>query len=56
MSKLERLLKLLAVLIDASQPISADDLRRRIGGYPDHDASFRRTFERDKDDLSLIHI
>lgn len=56
MSKLERLLKLLAVLIDTEQPLSAEDLRRRIGGYPENNASFRRTFERDKDDLRTMGV
>lgn len=56
MSKLERLLKLLAVLIDTTRPITADDLRQRIGGYPDNTASFRRAFERDKDDLRSMGI
>ena len=55
-SKLERLLKLLAVLLDTEHPLSADDLRRRIGGYPDGDATFRRTFERDKDDLRSMGV
>lgn len=56
MSKLERLLKLLAVLLDTEQPLAAEDLRRRIGGYPDNDATFRRTFERDKDDLRSMGV
>lgn len=56
MSKLERLLKLLAVLLDTQIPISAEDLRRRIGGYPESAASFRRTFERDKDDLRTMGV
>lgn len=56
MSKLERLLKLLAVLIDTEQPLSAEDLRRRIGGYPENNSSFRRTFERDKDDLRRMGV
>lgn len=56
MSKLERLLKLLAVLIDTEQPLSAEDIRRRIGGYPDNQSSFRRTFERDKDDLRSLGV
>ena len=51
MNKLERLLKLLAALLDTAVPLSAEDLRQRIGGYPDRDESFRRAFERDKDDL-----
>ena len=56
MSKLERLLKLLAVLLDTGVPLTADDLRQRIGGYPDNTASFRRSFERDKDDLRHLGV
>lgn len=56
MSKLERLLKLLAVLLDTTIPLSAEDLRIRIGGYPDRDDSFRRSFERDKDDLRQMGV
>jgi proteasome accessory factor B len=55
-SKLERLLKLLAVLLDTTIPLAAEDLRQRIGGYPDVDATFRRTFERDKDDLRSMGV
>ncbi len=56
MNKLERLLKLLTALLDTTIPVSAEDLRRRIGGYPDRDESFRRTFERDKDDLRQMGV
>ena len=56
MSKLERLLKLLAILLDTTVPLSAEDLRRRLGGYPDNDASFRRAFERDKDDIRQLGV
>ncbi len=56
MSKLERLLKLLAALLDTPVPLTAEDLRRRIGGYPDSQASFRRAFERDKDDLRTMGV
>ncbi len=56
MSKLERLLKLLAVLLDTPYPLSAEQLRQRIGGYPDGDATFRRTFERDKDELRTMGV
>jgi predicted DNA-binding transcriptional regulator YafY len=55
-SKLERLLKLLAVLLDTTLPLSAEDLRQRIGGYPENQASFRRTFERDKNDLRSMGV
>ncbi len=51
MDKLERLLNLTAALLHADRPLTADDLRERVGGYPDAKPSFRRTFERDKDDL-----
>lgn len=51
MDKLERLLNLTAALLHADRALTADDLRERVGGYPDAKASFRRAFERDKDDL-----
>lgn len=51
MDKLERLLNLTAALLHADRPLTAEDLRDRVGGYPDAKASFRRAFERDKDDL-----
>lgn len=56
MSKLERLLKLLAALLDAQVPLTAESLRTRIGGYPDNDPAFRRTFERDKEDLRAMGV
>jgi len=56
MDKLERLLNLAAALLDAERPMSADELRDRIGGYPEAKASFRRTFERDKDDLRAMGL
>ena len=56
MNKLERLLKLLAALLDTTQPLTADDLRQKIGGYPDMDASFNRAFERDKADLREMGV
>ncbi len=56
MSKLERLLNLTAVLLDTTRPLSADDLRRSVEGYPPPGPSFRRAFERDKDDLRTMGI
>ncbi len=55
-SKLERLLKLLAVLLDTMIPLTAEEIRAKIGGYPDAQASFRRAFERDKDDLRQLGV
>ena len=51
MDKLERLLNLTAALLHAETPLTAEDLRTRVGGYPEAKVAFRRTFERDKDDL-----
>jgi len=51
MDKLERLLNLPAALLHAEIPLTAEELRDRVGGYPDTKATFRRAFERDKDDL-----
>ena len=56
MQKLERLLNLLTVLLDTSVPLTAEDLRGRIGAYSTNDDSFRRTFERDKDDLRKMGV
>ncbi|MDE0606952.1 MAG: WYL domain-containing protein [Acidimicrobiaceae bacterium] len=56
MDKLERLLNLTAALLDADRVLSAEELRRRIGGYPEAKAAFRRTFERDKEDLRKMGI
>ena len=56
MDKLERLLNLTAALLDADRVLSANELRHRIGGYPEAKASFRRTFERDKEDLRKMGI
>lgn len=56
MDKLERLLNLTAALLDAERPISAETLRDRIPGYPADRASFRRQFERDKEDLREMGV
>lgn len=56
MSKLERLLNLTAVLLDTERALSADAIRSRVEGYPEALASFRRAFERDKEDLRSLGI
>jgi len=56
MDKLERLLNLTAALLNADRALTADELRDRIQGYPEAKASFRRTFERDKDDLRAMGL
>lgn len=55
-NKLERLLNLTAVLLDTPRPLSAEELRQKVDGYPPPGAAFHRTFERDKDDLRVLGI
>ena len=56
MAKLERLLNLTAALLETTRPLSADELRVRVPGYPEAKTSFRRAFERDKEDLREMGI
>lgn len=55
-NKLERLLNLTAVLLDTPRPLSAEELRQKVDGYPPPGAAFHRTFERDKEDLRVLGI
>jgi proteasome accessory factor B len=55
--RLERLLNLTAALLDATVPLSIDDVRERVPGYPeDAGETFRRAFERDKESLRHMGI
>jgi proteasome accessory factor B len=54
--KLERLLNLTAALLHTSRPLTAEEIRERVPGYPDGLSAFRRTFERDKDDLREMGV
>jgi proteasome accessory factor B len=54
--KLERLMNLLATLLDARKPLTAEQLRTRVLGYPSELTAFRRAFERDKDSLRDMGI
>ena len=49
MERLERLVNLVAALLDARHPLTREQLRVRVGGYSEDDDSFRRNFERDKE-------
>src|SRR5688572_4659287 len=53
--KLERLLNLTALLLDARLPLPAAEIQRQLE-YPEDKASFRRAFERDKDELRSMGI
>jgi proteasome accessory factor B len=54
--KLERLLNLTAALLHTSRPLTAEEIRERVPGYPEGLSAFRRTFERDKDDLREMGV
>lgn len=48
-NRLERLVNLVAALLEARRPLTREELRTRVGGYAEEDEPFRRNFERDKD-------
>jgi len=54
--KLERLLNLTMTLLQTTRPLTAMEIRDRVPGYPDSEASFRRAFERDKDSLREMGV
>lgn len=56
MSKLERLLNLTATLLNTTIPLTADEIANKVAGYPPPGPTFRRSFERDKDDLRTLGI
>ena len=56
MHRLERLINLVAALLHADRPLTAEELRQRLPGYADDKATFRRAFERDKEALRDLGI
>jgi len=54
-NRLERLLNLVAALLDAGRPLSRADIQRRVPGYGEGESA-RRAFERDKDALRAMGI
>jgi proteasome accessory factor B len=56
-AKVDRLLNIVAALQASSVALTAEELRERVPGYEDQtDETFRRTFERDKDDLRSVGV
>ena len=53
--KLERLLNLTALLLDARRPLTAEHIQGALG-YPEDRVAFRRAFERDKEELRAMGI
>ena len=57
MRRIERLINLIAALLETSRPLTAQEIRERIAGYDQSSPeAFRRAFERDKEDLRAIGI
>jgi proteasome accessory factor B len=56
MDRLERLLNLVAALIDADRLLTAREIQGRVPGYPESDAAFNRSFSRDKATLRDMGI
>src|SRR5688572_27911843 len=57
MRRIERLINLIAALLETRRPLTAEEIRERIAGYDQssHEA-FRRAFERDKEALRSMGI
>ncbi len=54
---IERILNLLAFLLTAGRPVTADEIRMTVAGYDqDNDEAYRRMFERDKELLRQLGI
>ncbi|HEX2274816.1 MAG TPA: WYL domain-containing protein [Acidimicrobiales bacterium] len=56
MHRLERLINLVAALLEAPRPLTADELRDRVPGYAAERSAFRRAFERDKETLREMGV
>jgi len=54
--RLERLINLVAALLDAERPLAVEELRERLPGYAEDRATFRRAFERDKETLRELGV
>lgn len=57
MRKVERLINLIALLLNTRRPLPVEEIRNTIPGYQQEDySSFKRMFERDKEELRSLGI
>lgn len=58
MRRIERLINLIAALLETRRPLSAGDIREKIAGYGEEPTfeAFRRSFERDKEALRAMGV
>ncbi len=55
--KVERLVNLIALLLNTRRPLTVEEVRNTVPGYQQEDyASFKRMFERDKEELRSLGI
>src|SRR5947207_10607844 len=55
-SRVERVLNMLALLLETRVPLSRDDIVREVSGYPAQISAYRRAFERDKETLRGMSV
>ncbi len=57
MRKVERLVNLIALLLNTRRPLTVEEIRNTVPGYQQEDySSFKRMFERDKEELRAVGI
>lgn len=57
MQKVERLVNLIALLLNTRRPLTVEEVRNTVPGYQQEDySSFKRMFERDKEELRSLGI
>jgi proteasome accessory factor B len=52
----ERLLSIVVLLLSSNRYLTAEQIRAAVSGYPDQEESFKRMFERDKEELRDLGI
>ena len=52
----ERLLSIVVLLLSSRRYLTAEQIRAAVSGYPEQDESFKRMFERDKEELRDLGI
>src|SRR6516164_3126238 len=50
-TRVERVLNLLALLLDTRRPLTREEIVHDVSGYPEQISAYRRAFERDKETL-----
>ena len=55
-NRVERMLNLLACLLDTRRPLTRDELVSQVSGYPPEAVAYRRAFERDKETLRAMGV